>query len=85
LLFCYEDQRIFIFRALAGWDLGLRYRSKEVMEVYFWQLLLGVLEAADRSLYSNNRNANRDRECLKPPPERVRYPPSDPLKPTNQS
>jgi len=41
---CYEDQRIFISQALAGWDLGLRYRTQEVMEVYFAQLLLGVLE-----------------------------------------
>ena len=38
---CYEDQRIFISQALAGWDLGLRYRSEEVIEVYFAQLLLG--------------------------------------------
>jgi hypothetical protein len=41
---CYEDQRIFISQALAGWDSGLRYRSEQVMEVYFAQLLLGVLE-----------------------------------------
>jgi transposase InsO family protein len=41
---CYQDQRIFISQALAGWDLGLRYRSEELMEVYFAQLLLGVLE-----------------------------------------
>jgi len=41
---CYEDQRIFISQALAGWDLGLRYRTQEVMKVYFAQLLLGVLE-----------------------------------------
>ena len=40
----YEDQRIFISQALAGWDLGLRYRTEEVIEVYFAQLLLGVLE-----------------------------------------
>ena len=40
----YEDQRIFISQALAGWDLGLRYRTQEVIEVYFAQLLLGVLE-----------------------------------------
>jgi len=43
---CYENQRIFISQALAGWDLGLRYRSAEVTEVYFAQLLLGVLEIA---------------------------------------
>jgi putative transposase len=41
---CYENQRIFISQALAGWDLGLRYRSEELIEVYFAQLLLGVLE-----------------------------------------
>ena len=41
---CYEHQRIFISQALAGWDLGLRYRSEELIEVYFAQLLLGVLE-----------------------------------------
>jgi putative transposase len=41
---CFEDQRIFISQALAGWDLGLRYRSVELMEVYFAQLLLGLLE-----------------------------------------
>jgi len=40
----YENQRIFISQALAGWDLGLGYRTQEVMEVYFAQLLLGVLE-----------------------------------------
>ena len=41
---CYEDQRIFISQALAGWDVGLRYRTEEVIELYFAQLLLGVLE-----------------------------------------
>ena len=41
---CYQDQRIFISQALAGWDLGLRYRSEQVLEVYFAQLLLGLLE-----------------------------------------
>ena len=41
---CYEDQRIFISQALAGWDLGLSYRTEEVIEVYFAHLLLGVLE-----------------------------------------
>jgi putative transposase len=40
----YENQRIFISQALAGWDLGLGYRTQEVMEVYFAQLLLGVLQ-----------------------------------------
>ena len=35
---CYQDERIFISQALAGWDLGLRYRSEQVMEVYFAQL-----------------------------------------------
>ena len=43
---CYQNQRIFISQALAGWDLGLRYRSAEVTEVYFALLLLGVLESA---------------------------------------
>ena len=32
---CYEDQRVFISHALAGWDLGLRYRSEQLLEVYF--------------------------------------------------
>lgn len=41
---CYEHRRIFISQALAGWDVGLRYHSEERMEVYFAQLLLGVLE-----------------------------------------
>lgn len=41
---CYEHRRIFISQALAGWDLGLRFRSEELMEVYFAQLLLGGLE-----------------------------------------
>jgi hypothetical protein len=41
---CYEHRRIFISQALGGWDVGLRYRSEEQMEVYFAQLLLGVLE-----------------------------------------
>ena len=43
---CYENQRIFISLALAGWDVGLRYRTEEVIEVYFAQLLLGTLETA---------------------------------------
>lgn len=41
---CYEHRRIFISQALAGWNLGLRYRSEEQTEVYFAQLLLGILE-----------------------------------------
>jgi transposase InsO family protein len=40
----HENQRIFISQALAGWDVGLSYRSEGVIEVYFSQLLLGVLE-----------------------------------------
>jgi putative transposase len=40
----YEGQRIFISHALGGWDVGLSHRTDGNLEVYFSQLLLGVLE-----------------------------------------
>jgi putative transposase len=40
----YEGQRIFISQALSGWDVGLRPRADGALEVYFCQLLLGMLE-----------------------------------------
>jgi putative transposase len=41
----YEGQPIFLSQALAGWEVGLRCRSIGTLEVYFAQLLLGLLEA----------------------------------------
>jgi hypothetical protein len=46
----YEDQRVFISQALAGWDLGLGYRREQMLEVYFAQFLLGVLETPTAAL-----------------------------------
>lgn len=40
----YEHQRIYISQALAGWDLGLKSRADDKLEVYFSRLLLGMLE-----------------------------------------
>jgi hypothetical protein len=58
----YENQRIFISQALAGWDLGLGYRTQEVMEVSFAQLLIGSAGNTDRSLYSHNPKVSHDQE-----------------------
>jgi putative transposase len=41
---CHENHRIYLSQALSGWDVGLRSRSNDLIEVYFSQLLLGVLE-----------------------------------------
>jgi putative transposase len=40
----HEGHHIFLSRALAGWDVGLRHRREGLFEIYFSQLLLGVLE-----------------------------------------
>jgi transposase InsO family protein len=42
--FSHEGQRTFLSSALAGWEVGLRRREDENLEVYFSQLLLGVLD-----------------------------------------
>lgn len=42
--FIYENQPIFVSSALSGWDIGLRSTGTETLEVYFAQLLLGLLE-----------------------------------------
>jgi hypothetical protein len=47
---CYEDQRVFISQALAGWDLGLRFCREQMLEVYFAQFVLGVLETPTAAL-----------------------------------
>ncbi len=41
----YEGEKIFLTCALAGWDVGLKYREEGSLEVYFSQLLLGRLES----------------------------------------
>ena len=40
----YEGQAIHLCSALAGWDVGLRPHPRGGLEVYFAQLLLGLLE-----------------------------------------
>jgi transposase InsO family protein len=40
----YESQSIFLSASLGGWDVGLRSSGAKGLEVYFSQLLLGVLE-----------------------------------------
>jgi len=44
-VFQHEGQPIFLSQALRGWDIGLRRCAEGRFEVFFSQLLLGVLEA----------------------------------------
>ena len=44
-VFRHEGQPIFLSQALRGWDVGLRRTDEGRFEVFFAQLLLGVLEA----------------------------------------
>jgi hypothetical protein len=39
-----ETRRVFLSTALAGWNVGLKARSDGHWEVYFAQLLVGMIE-----------------------------------------
>jgi putative transposase len=41
---CFEGEHIFLSTALAGWDVGLKPRNDNSLDVYFSRLLLGRLE-----------------------------------------
>jgi putative transposase len=45
----YEGEKIFLSRSLSGWDLGLQQREDGKLNVYFAQLLLGMLEPETRA------------------------------------
>jgi hypothetical protein len=46
----WNQQKVFITRSLAGWELGLQRTEKAQLEVWFGRLLLGYLDSVDLSL-----------------------------------
>ena len=46
----WNQQKVFITRSLAGWEVGLQRTEKAQLEVWFGRLLLGYLDPVDLSL-----------------------------------
>ena len=45
----WNQQKVFVTRSLAGWELGLQRTEKGQLEVWFGRLLLGYLDSVDLS------------------------------------
>jgi hypothetical protein len=45
----WNQQKVFVTRSLAGWELGLQRTEKGQLEVWFGRLLLGYLDSMDLS------------------------------------
>ena len=45
----WNQQKVFLTRSLAGWELGLQRTEKGQLEVWFGRLLLGYLDSVDLS------------------------------------
>ena len=45
----WNQQKVFVTRSLAGWEVGLQRTEKGQLEVWFGRLLLGYLDAVDLS------------------------------------
>jgi putative transposase len=46
----WNQQKVFVTRSLAGWEVGLQRTAKAQLEVWFGRLLLGYLDSVDLSL-----------------------------------
>lgn len=46
----WNQQKVFITRSVAGWEVGLQRTEKAQLEVWFGRLLLGYLDPVDLSL-----------------------------------
>jgi putative transposase len=46
----WNQQKVFVTRSLAGWEVGLQRTEKAQLEVWFGRLLLGYLDSVDLSL-----------------------------------
>ena len=51
----YEGEPIFLSKALARWDVGLRPRAEEILDVFFARLLLGRIEAQSAAFIPINK------------------------------
>jgi transposase InsO family protein len=60
----WENHRIFITTALAGWDVGLKPTGEGTLEVWFGHLLLGWLDPRTASF---QRGARPPLEAVQPP------------------